>query len=225
MIDILRNSSAHVFVESVHAPVLLDDDAHHLSRVLRLRDGESVTCSDGKGSWVACTWNSGDVEVAGDIVVTDAPSPPLTVAIAPVKGDRTDLVIEKVVEIGIDHIIILSPVERSVVRWASNKVPQVMDRYTRIARAAAMQSRRVFLPTVSGPVSLSNVTGQGVAFAEPGGSAAGDMVTTLVIGPEGGFSPAEVGIAPALADLGPSILRAETAAIVGAARMVAHWRR
>lgn len=225
MIDILRNSSAHVFVESVQAPVLHDDDAHHLSRVLRLRDGESVTCSDGNGSWVACTWNSGEVEVSGEVLIATAPSPPLTVAIAPVKGDRTDLVIEKVVEIGIDHIIILSPVERSVVRWAANKVPQVMDRYTRIVRAAAMQSRRVFLPTVSGPISLANVTGQGVAFAEPGGTASADAVTTLVIGPEGGFSPAEVAIAPALVDLGPSILRAETAAIVGAARMVAHWRR
>lgn len=225
MIDVLRNSSAHVFVESVQAPVLHDDDAHHLSRVLRLRDGESVTCSDGNGSWVACTWNAGAIEVSGEVVVAAAPSTPLTVAIAPVKGDRTDLVIEKVVEIGIDHIIILSPVERSVVRWAANKVPQVMDRYARIVRAAAMQSRRIFLPTVSGPVSLANVTGQGVAFAEPGGSASADAVTTLVIGPEGGFSPAEVAIAPALADLGPSILRAETAAIVGAARMVAHWRR
>ena len=225
MIDALRNSSAHVFVESVQVPVLQDEDAHHLSRVLRLRDGESVTCSDGQGSWVSCTWNSGAVEISGDIVVVESSNPPLTIAIAPVKGDRTDLVIEKVVEIGIDHIIVLSPVERSVVRWAANKAPQVMDRYTRIARAAAMQSRRVFLPTVSGPVSLANVTGQGVAFAEPGGTTAPDAVTTLVIGPEGGFAPAEVAGAPSLFDLGPSILRAETAAIVGAARMVAHWRR
>ena len=225
MIDALRNSSAHVFVDSVHAPVLNDEDAHHLSRVLRLRDGESVSCSDGQGSWVSCTWNSGAIELSGDVVVVAPSLPLLTVAIAPVKGDRTDLVIEKVVEIGVDHIIVLSPVERSVVRWAANKVPQVMDRYSRIARAAAMQSRRVFLPTVSGPVSLSNVTGQGVAYAEPGGEPMSDAVTTLVIGPEGGFSPAEVAGAPALVDLGPSILRAETAAIVGAARMVAHWRR
>jgi 16S rRNA (uracil1498-N3)-methyltransferase len=225
MMDILRNSSAHVFVESIEAPVLHDDDAHHLSRVLRLRDGESVTCSDGNGSWVPCVWNDAELEIAGDVIHVAPPTPPLTVAIAPVKGDRTDLVIEKVVEIGIDHIIILSPVERSVVRWAANKVPQVMDRYTRIVRAAAMQSRRVFLPTVSGPVSLANVTGQGVAFAEPGGSATPESVTTMVIGPEGGFSPAEVALAPTLVDLGPSILRAETAAIVGAARMVAHWRR
>lgn len=225
MIDALRNSSAHVFVESVQSPVLSDEDAHHLSRVLRLRDGESVTCSDGRGSWVACTWNSGGVEVSGDTVLVEPFVPSLAIAIAPVKGDRTDLVIEKVVEIGIDHIIVLSPVERSVVRWATNKVPQVMDRYARIARAAAMQSRRVFLPTVSGPISLANVTGQGVAFAEPGGTAAPDTVTTLVIGPEGGFSASEVANAPGVFDLGPSILRAETAAIVGAARMVAHWRR
>ena len=225
MIDALRNSSAHVFVESVQAPALHDEDAHHLSRVLRLRDGEPVTCSNGQGSWVSCIWNSGAVEVSGEIVVVEPSNPALTIAIAPVKGDRTDLVIEKVVEIGIDHIIVLSPVERSVVRWAVNKVPQVMDRYTRIARAAAMQSRRVFLPTVSGPVSLANVTGQGVAFAEPGGLASPETVTTLVVGPEGGFAPAEVASAPSLFDLGPSILRAETAAIVGAARMVAHWRR
>jgi 16S rRNA (uracil1498-N3)-methyltransferase len=174
---------------------------------------------------VSCAWNSGAVEINGDIVVVEPSNPPLTIAIAPVKGDRTDLVIEKVVEIGIDHIIVLSPVERSVVRWAANKAPQVMDRYMRIARAAAMQSRRVFLPTVSGPVSLANVTGQGVAFAEPGGLASPETVTTLVIGPEGGFSPAEIAGAPSLFDLGPSILRAETAAIVGASRMVAHWRR
>ena len=69
------------------------------------------------------------------------------------------------------------------------------------------------------------MTGQGVAFAEPGGTASPDAVTTLVIGPEGGFASAEVASAPSLFDLGPSILRAETAAIVGAARMVAHWRR
>ncbi len=225
MIDALRNSSAHVFVDSVQMPVLSSDDAHHLSRVLRLRDGESVSCSDGNGSWVLCTWDDGEVIVAGDVIAEPAPMPALTVAIAPVKGDRTDLVMEKVVEIGIDHIIILSPVERSVVRWGANKVPQVMDRYARIVRSAAMQSRRVYLPTISGPVSLANVTGQGVAFAEPGGTAPADAVTTLVIGPEGGFSPQEVSQASALADLGPSILRAETAAIVGAARMVAHWRR
>ena len=47
----LRASAAHVFVDSLDAPVPSDDDAHHLFRVLRLRDGEVVTVSDGNGSW------------------------------------------------------------------------------------------------------------------------------------------------------------------------------
>lgn len=205
--------------------MLSKDDQHHLDRVLRLRTGESVTCTDGNGSWSVGEWNDGTVIVKGDVQFVTRELPELTVAIAPVKGDRTDLVVEKLVEIGIDHIVVLQPVERSVVRWNSDKVPQVMQRYERIIRAAAMQSRRVYLPSLRGPVALSQLEGQAVAFAEPGGSATSDSFTTLVIGPEGGFSPDEVAMAPALADLGPAILRAETAAMVGAARMVAHWRR
>ena len=225
MIEALRHSSAHVFVDSPASPVLSKDDQHHLERVLRLRDGESVTCSDGKGSWSTCEWRNGALEVQGDVHIEQQVAPLLTVAIAPLKGDRTDLVIEKLVEIGIDAIVVLQPVERSVVRWNADKVPQVMQRYERIVRAAAMQSRRVFLPTLTGPVALADVIGPQVAFAEPGGSARPADFTTLVIGPEGGFSPAEVALAPAVADLGPAILRAETAAMMGAARMVAHWRR
>jgi 16S rRNA (uracil1498-N3)-methyltransferase len=134
------------------------------------------------------------------------------------------LVIEKLVEIGVDHIVILAPVDHSVVRWSTDKVEQVMARYARIAHAAAMQSRRVLLPTVTGPVSLGSVLGPQVAFAEPGGQAAWSEVTTLVIGPEGGFSATELAMAPSTINLGSGILRAETAAIVGSALMVAHWR-
>ncbi len=225
MIEALRHSSAHVFVDSPASPILSKDDQHHLDRVLRLRNGEVVTCSDGNGSWVQCEWRDSSIIVTGDVRVETREKPLLTVAIAPVKGDRTDLVIEKLVEIGIDAIVVLQPVERSVVRWNADKVPQVMQRYERIVRAAAMQSRRVFLPTLTGPVALLDVVGAQVAFAEPGGTADPASFTTLVIGPEGGFSPDEVTMAPALADLGPAVLRAETAAMVGAARMVAHWRR
>ena len=225
MIEALRHSSAHVFVDSPASPVLSKDDQHHLERVLRLRNGEAVTCSDGNGAWSQCEWRDSWLIVTGDVHVETRDEPVLTVAIAPVKGDRTDLVIEKLVEIGIDAIVVLQPVERSVVRWNADKVPQVMQRYERIVRAAALQSRRVFLPTLTGPVALRDVVGAQVAFAEPGGSADPASFTTLVIGPEGGFSPDEVAMAPALADLGPAVLRAETAAMVGAARMVAHWRR
>ncbi len=224
MIDSLRHSSAHVFVGDVAVPFLSDDDNHHLAKVLRLRNGESVTCSDGRGSWRECSWNDGVLVPTSDVITAPASAQALTVVVAPVKGDKTDLVVEKLVEIGVDHIVILAPVDHSVVRWSSDKVEQVMARYTRIAHAAAMQSRRVFLPTVTGPVSLGSVLGPQVAFAEPGGQASWAQVNTLVIGPEGGFSAAELAMAPTTINLGSGILRAETAAIVGSALMVAHWR-
>jgi len=222
---LLRNSAAHVFVADVSVPVLSDDDVHHLKKVFRLRNGESVTCSDGAGRWRACVWNSDSLEVNGDIMSEEFPKPTLRVAVSPVKGDRTELVVEKLVEIGIDEIIVLAPVERSVVRWSHDKIDHVMQRYQRIARAAAMQSRRVVLPTVVGPISLGDLGRDKVALAEPDGTAEWSQVTTVVIGPEGGFSPTEVAEAPATIDLGAHILRAETAAIVAATQMVAHWRR
>lgn len=225
MMDELRRSSAHVFVEDISHPVLTDGDVHHLSRVLRLKNGEVVTCSDGHGAWRVTHWKDGAVESVSEVVTEPESSISLTVAIAPVKGDKTDLTIEKLVEIGIDRIAILQPLERSVVRWASDKTSQVMDRYRRIALAAAMQSRRVYLPEIMGPVSLGALGVDAVAMAEPGGQASWDGVRTLVIGPEGGFSPNELASSLPTIDLGSTILRAETAAIVGASLMVAHSRR
>ena len=225
MMDELRRSSAHVFVADISHPVLTDGDVHHLSRVLRLKNGEVITCSDGHGAWRVTHWKDGAVESVSEVVTEPERSISLTVAIAPVKGDKTDLTIEKLVEIGIDRIAILQPLERSVVRWASDKTSQVMDRYRRIALAAAMQSRRVYLPEIVGPVSLDALGVDGIAMAEPGGQASWDGVRTLVIGPEGGFSPNELASSLPTIDLGSTILRAETAAIVGASLMVAHSRR
>ena len=225
MMNELRRSSAHVFVEDISYPVLTDGDEHHLSRVLRLKNGEVVSCSDGRGAWRVTHWKDGAVESVSEVVTEPERSISLTVAIAPVKGDKTDLTIEKLVEIGIDRIAILQPLERSVVRWASDKTSQVMDRYRRIALAAAMQSRRVYLPEIVGPISLGALGADAVAMAEPGGQASWDGVRTLVIGPEGGFSPSELASFLPTIDLGSTILRAETAAIVGASLMVAHSRR
>ncbi|CAB4661734.1 unannotated protein [freshwater metagenome] len=228
MIEDLRRSSAHVFVEDLSAPVLSEDDFHHLDRVMRLRRGEIVTCSDGVGNWITAAWDAG-VHRVGEIHSSPPRERVLTVAIAPVKGDRTEWVVEKLVELGIDRIVVLAPTNHSVVKWSQEKTAQVLERYRRIGRAAAMQSRQLFLPHIDGPVALDALVGgvadEVVAYAEPGGDCVISEVTTLVLGPEGGFSAAEVGEAPALVDLGGSILRADTAAIVGATLMVAHHRR
>ena len=83
-----------------------------------------------------------------------------------------------------------------------------------------MQSRRVWLATITGPVLCAEVLAlNGVAVAEPAGVAAaalGWQPTMVVIGPEGGFSDKELAAAPALVSLGPNVLRIETAALVAA---------
>ena len=93
----------HVLVESVEVPVVADDDRHHLGRVLRLRDGDSMTIGDGAGRWRPCRWGP-TVEPTGDIVEVPAPSPRLGVAFALIKGGRPELVVQKLVELGIDDI-------------------------------------------------------------------------------------------------------------------------
>ena len=87
-----------------------------------------------------------------------------------------------------------------------------------------MQSRRVWLPVVTGPRACCDVLGRdSVAVAEPAGVAAaalGWQPSTVVIGPEGGFSDNELAAAPTLVALGPNVLRIETAALVAAITFV-----
>lgn len=223
--DIVRRAAAHVFVDDVANPVLDDGDFHHLSRVLRLRDGQIVTCCDGRGAWRPYAWTSAGLRASGDVAVESAPSPALCVAVSPVKGDRIDDAVQRLVEIGIDRVVVLAALERSVVRRGDDRAAAHLDRVRRIVRAAAMQSRRLHLPIVEGPVSFDDVVASdGVAVAEPGGGTPWSEVTTVVIGPEGGFTPDEVARAHRSVSLGGSILRAETAALVAGARLVAHWR-
>ncbi|MEY3805997.1 MAG: hypothetical protein RIR69_809 [Actinomycetota bacterium] len=226
MIEELRRSAAHVFVDNLDVPQLSDDDFHHLGRVMRLRRGEDVSCSDGAGHWRMTKWDDGLCEL-GEVHHVAPRHKRVTLGVVPVKGDRTDLVMEKLVEIGVDRIVVLHPTDHSVVRPSPDKVGNMMDRFRRIGRAAAMQSRQVFLPEVVGPLHLTEVLSNTDEFgvigvAEPGGNSDVATVDTLLIGPEGGFSPSEIAAASHLVTLGDSVLRAETAAIVGATLMVAH---
>ena len=227
MNPLLRQSAAHVFVDDLLQPVLNDNDESHLRKSLRLRSGESVSVSDGAGSWRMSQWSgTHELELAGEIQTEIAPTPLVSVAVSPVKGDRTDYAVEKLVEVGIDKIIVLAPMRRSVVRWDRDKTEHHLDRLRRIARGAAMQSRRVFLPEVVGAMSLADVAAMpGAVFAEPGGTTPIGECGVVVIGPEGGFDDDELTLAKGTVDLGPAILRAETAAIVAGTLMVAHRTR
>lgn len=218
----LRSSAAHVFVELLTDPTLHPDDEHHLFRVLRIRDGERVTISDGRGGWQVTEVVGQSLHPVDDPTIGES-VPSLTIASAIPKGDRVEWMVQKLTEIGVAEVVLLH-CERSVVRWEGDRAERQLLRARRVGREAAMQSRRVWLPTISGPVSCADVLARdGVAVAEPGGVAPHALVvqpTTVVIGPEGGFSKKELALAPATVSLSRNVLRIETAAVVAAVRFL-----
>lgn len=217
MDEALRRSAAHVLVADVDAPAVDDDTVHHLRRVLRLRDGAVVTVTDGAGAWRPCRLTASGLDPDGDVVV-DGPARPITIAVAPPKGDRLEWLVQKCTEVGVSRIVLLHA-ERSVVRWDGDRVTRHLARLGRVATEAAMQSRRVWLPEVSGPVAAGSVL-TAAAIAEPGGRRVGVDDVRIAIGPEGGWTPTEVAGAADRVSLGPNVLRVETAAVVAATLMV-----
>lgn len=213
----LRNSAAHVFVSNLDAPALSDEDSHHLSRVLRLRSGETVTISDGAGAWRTATFSDHALIPMGD-VQCDNPRGLARIAFVPLKGDRSELIVQKATEIGVSEIVVMAPTARSVVKWDDTKFANEVARFKKIARESSMQSRRTFLPVISGPLSIAEVARAGFVLAEPSGNN-GEVCDSIAVGPEGGFSDEEVALFDRRVNLGSTILRAETAGIVAAVRV------
>jgi 16S rRNA (uracil1498-N3)-methyltransferase len=207
-----------VFVDDLAAPALDDADAHHLARVLRLRAGESVTASDGAGSWRACAYAGGaSVDPVDEVRFEPAPSPAVTVGFALTKGDKPEFAVQKLTELGVDRVVPLVAA-RSVVRWDPSKAERNVERWARVAREAAMQCRRVWLPEVAPVLPFGEAVAfcggsEAVGLAEPGSPPMGFAKSCVFIGPEGGWSPEELTAVPAKFSIGSTILRAETATL------------
>jgi 16S rRNA (uracil1498-N3)-methyltransferase len=214
----LRTSAAHVFVTSLDDPQPEPDDAHHLFRVLRLRDGESVTVSDGQGGWRRTEVSGTTLRPIGEIERDQEP-PRVTIAVAIPKGDRCEWMVQKLTELDVSEIVLLH-CDRSVVRWTGERAAKQLARVHRVAREASMQSRRVWLPAVVGPVAFAEAAARtGAVLAEPDGDdEIGATVSCIIIGPEGGFSPDELAAGLPRARLARTVLRVETAAVVAAVR-------
>jgi len=212
----------HVFVESLEAIRLADEDLAHLAKSLRMRDGDPLTAGDGNGRWRKAVFStSGVLESAGEITFSPGRDRALTVAFSLVKGSKPELAIQKLTELGIDRIAVLAA-ERSVVRWDEAKVGKARTRWARIIREAAMQSHRVRLPTLNAVVpSVEWLAQPDVAIAHFGGDAVEATHSSIAIGPEGGWSEAELAVASSTVSLGPTVLRAETAAIAAGTLLTA----
>ncbi len=208
------SAAAHVFVDDLDTPRLAPDDRHHLLRVLRLAPGRVVTVGDGAGRWRAAELTAGqELAALGEVVADAPPAPPITVAFALVKGDRPELVVQKATELGADHIVPFVA-ERSVIRWEPERAGRQASRLRAVARAAAMQCRRTWLPEVAAVATFAEVAAlPGAALADAGGGAPTLAYPTVLVGPEGGWSSAERASDLPRVRLGSHILRAETASI------------
>jgi len=211
----LREAAAHAFVVDLDAPALSEDDRRHLQRVLRLRVGEAVTVSDGAGRWRPCRF-ADPLEPVGEIVEDERPSPPVTVAVALTKGERLDWAVQKLTELGVDRIVPFAAA-RAVVRWDGERAGHHVDRLRRVARQAAMQSRRTWLPNVDDLRTFAEAAAtSGAVLAEPGGPPPSLERPVVLVGPEGGWSDEEAAAVLPRVSLGPNILRSETAAVAAA---------
>jgi 16S rRNA (uracil1498-N3)-methyltransferase len=191
--------------------------------VLRLRPGEEVTASDGVGGWRRCEYGgNGRVVAVGDIEVVARPAPLVTVAFALTKGERPEWTVQKLAEAGVDRIIPMTT-GRSVVRWDGDKAARQVVRLRAVVVAAAMQSRQVWLPVVDGVVSFTQLAltrlappqlaPPGAALAQMGGDPPSLERPFILVGPEGGWDEAELASGLPFVTLGPTVLRAETAAM------------
>jgi 16S rRNA (uracil1498-N3)-methyltransferase len=220
-----RAAAALVFVADLDDPEIESEDAHHLAHVLRLRPGERVAASDGRGRWRACRYRgtttrdaprSPVLEPDGAVVECPRPTPVVTIGFVPTKGDRPEWAVQKLTEAGVDRIAVLRSA-RAVVRWEGDRQVKAIDRLRRVAREAAAQSRRPWLPDVDGVFALEDlarvVLPAPLALAHPGGASPTPRVPAVAIGPEGGWDPAETGAGRPLVGLGPRTLRTETAAV------------
>jgi len=223
-------SAAHAFVPALDEEITVDgDDGHHLSRVRRLRAGEVVTAADGDGRWrpyeiVDARRGGLDLRAGADPVLEPQLEPRLVVAFALTKAAKPDVAVEKLTELGVDRITPLTT-RRTVPRWDPDRARTAVARLRRIAREAAVQCRRARLPQVDAPQPVTALGGvAGIVVADPAGDDVARLPAppggewVLVVGPEGGFEPGELAELDAgRLWLGPHVLRAETAAIAGAA--------
>ena len=234
------------FVDQAEAGIvwLCPEDATHLSRVMRAKVGDVVRLCDGKGTEYegrVCQLGAdfAKAEILSSKKSESEPSVAVTLYLGLPKADKLELVIQKATELGAVRIVPF--VSRFCVAKPKNEEKK-LTRWNKIAKEAAKQSARGFVPQVEMPLTfeqmLSEAASQNAAFFfyEAGGEAlfcegrlhsrlTGAKTVALITGAEGGFSPEEAQQAKqagcVIAGLGPRILRCETAPLAALSALMA----
>lgn len=219
---------------------LSGQEGHHAAEVRRIKVGESIWVSDGAGTAIrgpVVRADKGSITVTVEEVVHAAERSVRYVAVQALpKGDRAELAVEVLTEMGIDEIVPWQA-SRSVVRWAPERVERGLTRWRAAAREAAKQSRRFRVPTVSVPMTTAELalrieqTALTVVLHETVDTplaalelpAEGEIM--FIVGPEGGLSEEEVATFTAAggrtALISDAVLRTSTAGVVALAQLQA----
>ncbi len=219
------------------------DEARHAVVVKRIRVGEQVTLTDGAGTSATCTVTATaktSLSARVDAVVATEPETPRVVVVQAIpKGDRGELAVEMLTEVGVD-VVVPWAASRCVSVWRGDKQVKALAKWRSTARESAKQSRRTWFPEVTDMVTTSEVVdllreaSVPVVLHEAASGPLADLPVpgrgeiVIVVGPEGGISDeelaafAEVGAEPVR--LGTSVLRTSTAGVAATAALLARTR-
>jgi 16S rRNA (uracil1498-N3)-methyltransferase len=195
--------------------------ARQVRGVLRLADGDRLVLLPGDGTQALCRLDGDECVVEERSAVSAEPRHRLTIVQSLLKGDGLEEVVQHATEVGVAAFRLVVA-ERCIAREIS---PRKLERLRSIAREAAEQSERGIVPPIAAPVRLAEafVPGSVLLYERNAGIGLSGLEAPhgVIIGPEGGFSPAEVAAAQSagasLAGLGPRILRSQTVAVAAAA--------
>jgi 16S rRNA (uracil1498-N3)-methyltransferase len=225
-----------------HRAELTGDEAHHLTRVLRVERGQKYEVSDNRSAYLATVAEAHKSKVVFELEQPVSPKPQpvqIELCLALIKFDRLEWTFEKCTEMGVCRFRLFAAARSD--KGLDHGAVKRMARWEKILVESSQQCRRDRLPVLEAPVAPGALfkSGKGLCFLldeEPGPAhllgqlpehpATGETVS-LLIGPEGGWTPEErqsasdKGWTPA--SLGSQVLRAETAAMAACAVVQAHW--
>ena len=226
-------------------PVVVEgDEAHHAVAVRRLRAGERVVLTDGAGATVVGTIAATDKRrlevVADEVDVQPEPGPQVVVVQALPKGDRGELAVEVLTEIGVGQVVPWAAA-RSVAVWKGERAEKSLARWRSTAREAAKQARRPWHPTVAplastdAVVALVGAADLAVVLHEDAAAPLASLEVpstgrvVVVVGPEGGLSDDEVAAFVAAGAvsvrMGAEVLRTSTAGVAAVAALLSRTDR
>jgi 16S rRNA (uracil1498-N3)-methyltransferase len=228
------------FTSNCDSVILATDEARHLRDVLRLKPDDEVHVFDGKGKEFQCVIEESArgtvrLKVIAEVAPASSESPlRLTLAVALLKGEKFDLVVQKTTELGVTRIVPVITKFGDIRLRNNSDATKRVARWQRISLEAAKQSGRAFVPEVVIPVAVETLIQTEIAdelinrvmFSERDGQSISEVKKvlpeglsslTVLVGPEGGWADEEIALARkagwSIVTMQGRTLRAETAAI------------